>query len=64
MSKTPQERMQVHYNEAVACLNGVGEQGTTGAAVIAAPLLIQTAIAHALLGLLCAQVVQEKESPA
>ncbi len=55
MSMTPQERMQVHYNEAVDCLNGVARGDTsTGAQLTAAPLLIQTAIAHALLGLLCA----------
>ncbi len=56
---THHERMQHHYNEAVDCLNRVGLGGpSAGAQLTAAPLLIQTAIAHALLGLLCAQIAE------
>ncbi len=48
---TKAERVKRHYNEAVDCLNAVGStQHTAAGSLTAAPLLIQTAIAHALLG--------------
>ncbi len=53
--KTTVEMVRHHYNEAVACLNAIGEQADVDVARIAAPRLIQSAIAHALLGQLCWQ---------
>ncbi len=53
--KTTADMVKRHYNEAVTCLNGVAAQDNPATAMAAAPLLIQTAIAHALLGQLCWQ---------
>ncbi len=53
---TSDQRIQMHYDQAMRCLNAIGEQPDVEVAKIAAPRLIQSAIAHALLGLLVAQV--------
>ncbi len=52
---TSGQRIQMHYDEAMRCLDALGEQTDVEVATIAAPRLIQSAIAHALLGLLVAQ---------
>ncbi len=49
---TAGQRVQMHYDEAMRCLNAIGEQSDVEVAAIAAPRLSQSAIAHALLGLL------------
>ncbi len=53
---TSDQRIQMHYDEAVQCLNAIRDQPDVDVAATAAPTLIQAAIAHALLGLLVAQV--------
>ncbi len=50
---TSGQRIQTHYDEAVRCLNRIGDsQDDLVAGMTAAPVLAQCAIAHALLGLL------------
>ncbi len=49
---TSDQRVQMHYDEAVLCLNAIGKQTDVEVADIVTPRLIGAAIAHALLGLL------------
>ncbi len=53
---TAGQRVQMHYDEAVKCLNRIGDsQDDPVAGMTAAPVLVQCAMAHALLGLLVAR---------